>query len=207
MALNEEQRSLLQLLLGGQGYEDIASLLGTDATQVRERAREALTEVGGADPDAKVGLTDFLLGKADPIGRADAVRQLQNDPDANALASDIVTRLRLLAPNAQLPEIPPAKGGRRAAPTPSTPSTTSDRPTAADAGSAPETPAVSRAGSRSFPGAGQHRRRPQEGRDPGRCGRRADHRDRRRGASFSAAVTTMAAERAPAPQPRATRSW
>ncbi|CAN5436626.1 hypothetical protein BH20ACT15_BH20ACT15_01160 [soil metagenome] len=119
MALNDEQRSLLQLLLGGQGYEDIGSLLGTDAAQVRERAREALREVGGADPDAKVGLNDFLLGKADPIGRADAVRQLQNDPEANALASDIVSRLRLLAPSAQLPEIPPAKGGRRAAtPTP-----------------------------------------------------------------------------------------
>ena len=79
------------------------------------RAREALTEVGGADPDAKVGLTDFLLGKADPIGRADAVRQLQNDPESNELATDIVSRLRLLSPSAQLPEIPPAKGGRRAA--------------------------------------------------------------------------------------------
>ena len=127
MALNDEQRSLLQLLLGGQSYEDIGSLLGTDATQVRERARAAMTEVGGADPDAKVGLTDFLLGKADPIGRADAVRQLQNDPEANELASEIVSRLRLLSPSAQLPEIPPAKGGRRAA-TPSPASSGSSEP-------------------------------------------------------------------------------
>ena len=119
MALNDEQRSLLQLLLGGQSYDDIGSLLGTDAAQVRERAREALAEVGGTDPDAKFGLTDFLLGKADPIGRADAVRQLQNDPEANDLAAEIVSRLRLLSPSAQLPEIPPAKGGRRdAAPSP-----------------------------------------------------------------------------------------
>ena len=129
MALNDEQRSLLQLLLGGQSYEDIGSLLGTDATQVRERARAALAEVGGADPDAKVGLTDFLLGKADPIGRADAVRQLQNDPEANELASEIVSRLRLLSPSAQLPEIPPAKGGRRA-PTPSPASFESSEPSA-----------------------------------------------------------------------------
>ena len=122
VALNDEQRSLLQLLLGGQSYEDIGSLLGTDAAQVRVRAREALTEVGGADPDAKVGLTDFLLGKADPIGRADAVRQLQNDPESNELATEIVSRLRLLSPSAQLPEIPPAKGGRRAAaPSPTSP--------------------------------------------------------------------------------------
>ena len=135
MALNDEQRSLLQLLLGGQSYEDIGSLLGTDAAQVRERARAALTEVGGADPDAKVGLTDFLLGKADPIGRADAVRQLQNDPEANELAAEVVSRLRLLSPNAQLPEIPPAKGGKRAAPSPSStsfPSSDPGRP-AADA--------------------------------------------------------------------------
>ena len=121
MALNDEQRSLLQLLLGGQTYEDIGSLLGTDAAQVRARAREALTEVGGADPDAKVGLTDFLLGKADPIGRADAVRQLQNDPEANELASEIVSRLRLLSPSAQLPEVPSARGGRRVAPSPTPP--------------------------------------------------------------------------------------
>ena len=113
MALNDEQRSLLQLLLGGQSYEDIGSLLGTDAAQVRERAREALTEVGGSDPDAKVGLTDFLLGKADPIGRADAVRQLQNDPEANELAADIVSRLRLLSPNAAAAR-DPARQGRQA---------------------------------------------------------------------------------------------
>ena len=137
MALNDEQRSLLQLLLGGQSYEDIGSLLGTDAAQVRERAREALTEVGGADPDAKVGLTDFLLGKADPIGRADAVRQLQNDPEANTLAAEIASRLRLLSPSAQLPEIPPPKGGRRAAPSPSSSSASKSGGPAADAAKTP----------------------------------------------------------------------
>jgi hypothetical protein len=79
-----------QLLLeGGQGYDDIASLLGVSPDEVRARARSALTEMGGADPDAQVAVSDFLLGKADPIGRADAVRHLQNDPEANA-------RVRLL---------------------------------------------------------------------------------------------------------------
>src|SRR4051812_42397230 len=110
---------MLQLLLeGGQGYDDIGSLLGIPSDEVRSRARSALTEIGGADPDAQVGLSDYLLGQADPIGRADAVRHLQGDPEANALAQRLVQKLRLLAPNAELPEIPEPKGGRRAAPPP-----------------------------------------------------------------------------------------
>jgi hypothetical protein len=120
MALTDEQRAMLQLLLeGGQGYDDIGSLLGIPPDQVRSRARDALREMGGADPDAQVQLSDFLLGQADPIGRADAVRHLQNDPDANALASRLVTQLRLIAPKADLPEIPAPKGGRGSAPPPS----------------------------------------------------------------------------------------
>jgi hypothetical protein len=107
---------MLQLLLeGGQSYEDIGGLLGISGDEVRTRAREALREMGGADPDAAVGLTDYLLGKADPIGRADAVRQLQSDPQANELAVRLVSQLRLLAPRAQLPEIPPPRGGGRRA--------------------------------------------------------------------------------------------
>jgi hypothetical protein len=118
MALTEEQRSLLQLLLQGQSYEDIGSLLGVGTDDVRTRARAALEEMGGTDPDARVGLTDFLLGQADPIGRADAVRQLQNDPDSNGLAQSLVAQLRLLAPQAQLPDVPPLRGGRGAQPAP-----------------------------------------------------------------------------------------
>jgi hypothetical protein len=123
MALSDEQRTMLQLLLeGGQGYDDIGGLLGISGDEVRTRAREALREMGGADPDATVGLTDFLLGKADPIGRADAVRQLQNDPDAGELASRLSAQLRLVAPRAQLPEIPPPRRGARApSPTPPPP--------------------------------------------------------------------------------------
>ena len=116
MALSDEQRTLLQLLLeGGQSYDDIGSLLGVGADEVRSRARSALQEIGGADPDAEVGLSDYLLGQADPIGRADAVRHLQSDPEANALAQRLVQNLRLLAPRADLPEIPEPRGGRRAA--------------------------------------------------------------------------------------------
>jgi hypothetical protein len=119
VALTDEQRTMLQLLLeGGQGYEDIGSLLGIGQDEVRNRARAALREMAGADPDAKVGLSDYLLGQADPIGRADAVRQLQSDPEANAVAARLVQQLRLLAPRAELPEIPEPRGGRAPAPPP-----------------------------------------------------------------------------------------
>jgi hypothetical protein len=143
--VTDEQRAMLQLLLeGGQGYDDIGSLLGIAPDEVRSRARSALTEIGGADPDAQVGLSDYLLGQADPIGRADAVRQLQSDPDANALAQRLVQNLRLLAPRAELPEIPEARGGRRATPPPpppATPSAPSSQPrAAAPAAAAPGPP-------------------------------------------------------------------
>src|SRR3954454_20991249 len=111
---------MLQLLLeGGQGYDDIGSLLGIAPDEVRSRARSALTEIGGADPDGQVAVSDYLLGQADPIGRADAVRHLQGDPEANALAQRLAQNLRLLAPQAQLPEIPEPRGGRRRTPPPS----------------------------------------------------------------------------------------
>jgi hypothetical protein len=123
---------MLQLLVeGGQSYADIGSLLGIDAGEVRSRARSALTEIGGADPDAKVGLSDYLLGQADPIGRADAARHLQQDSDSAALASKLASQLRLLAPNARLPELPgaprvapPAAGGPPAPPSLSAPTET-----------------------------------------------------------------------------------
>jgi hypothetical protein len=140
LALTDEQRAMLQLLLeGGQGYDDIGSLLGITPDEVRSRARSALGEIGGADPDAQVGLSDYVLGQADPIGRADAVRHLQSDPEANALAQRLEQNLRLLAPKAQLPEIPEPKGGRRAAPPPP-PTASPPPPTAPPAAQSPQVP-------------------------------------------------------------------
>src|SRR5919106_6798638 len=107
MPLSADQRAMLQLLLErGQSYEDIASVLGVGVDEVRVRARAALTELGGTDPDAEVGLTDYVLGQADPIGRADAVRELQANPESRRLAEGLVERLRELAPDARLPELP-----------------------------------------------------------------------------------------------------
>jgi hypothetical protein len=122
MAISDDQRAMLQLLLQrGQSYSDIGSLLGLEDDQVRERARTALTEIGGEDPDRDVSLTDYLLGQADPIGRADAARHLQSDADARELAERLQTQLRVLAPGAEFPELPgadsrPAKQRQEPAP-------------------------------------------------------------------------------------------
>jgi hypothetical protein len=107
MPLSADQQAMLQLLLErGQSYADLGSLLGVDEAGVRARARAALTELAGADPDRNVGLTDYLLGQADPIGRADAVRHLKDDPDDLELATELTQKLRLVAPQAELPRLP-----------------------------------------------------------------------------------------------------
>jgi hypothetical protein len=106
MPLTDDQRAMLQLLLQRrQSYGDIAALLGLEVEQVRARARAALTEIGGEDPDREVSLTDYLLGQADPIGRADAARHLQSDATARDLAERLTTQLRVLAPGAELPDL------------------------------------------------------------------------------------------------------
>ena len=167
VALTDEQRAMLQLLLeGGQSYDDIGSLLGIAPDEVRTRARSALSEIGGADPDAQVGLSDYLLGQADPIGRADAVRHLQNDPEANALAQRLVQNLKLLAPKAELPEIPEPRGGRRAPappPPPAPPAQTAPTPQTPAAPSPPKGPGFASRVAGFFSGIGgsSGKRRPQ----------------------------------------------
>jgi hypothetical protein len=105
--LTADQQAILQLLLErGQTYADLASLLGVEEAEVRARARAALTELAGVDPDRNVGLTDYLLRQADPIGRADAVRHLKDDPADLELATELTQKLRLVAPQAELPRLP-----------------------------------------------------------------------------------------------------
>ncbi|HEX2129618.1 MAG TPA: hypothetical protein VHF58_10425 [Solirubrobacterales bacterium] len=116
MALTAEQNATLQLLLErDQSYPDLAKLLNVDESEVRSRARAALTELAGADPDRNVALTDYLVGQADPIGRADAVRHLRDDPEDLRLVQDLVDTLRSTYPSAALPRLPgEARAPRRA---------------------------------------------------------------------------------------------
>ena len=114
---------MLQLLLErGQSYGDLASLLGVEAGEVRARAQAALTEIAGQDPDRETGLSDYLLGQADPIARADVARHLGSDPEAHSLAAKLEAQLRLIAPGAELPALPKAprpaqaQGGAAAGP-------------------------------------------------------------------------------------------
>ncbi len=121
MAVTPDQQATLQLLLErGQSYADLARLLGQDEADVRARARAALTELGGADPDRNVGLTDYLLGQADPIGRADASRHLRDDPADHRLATELCETLRAMYPAAELPRLPgePRGSRRRSRPAP-----------------------------------------------------------------------------------------
>jgi len=114
MALATDQQTMLKLLLErGQGYPELAVLLGVEDAEVRRRARRALAELGGADPDREARLTDYLLGQADPIDRADAVRHLRESPDDHRLAAEISERLRELYPEAELPRLPGEPRQRR----------------------------------------------------------------------------------------------
>jgi len=73
MALSEDQRALLGLLLAGDTYERVADLLGTSEGEVQKRAHEAATE---------------LEAQHDPEFPPDAVRErlavLEGDPRAEA---------------------------------------------------------------------------------------------------------------------------
>jgi hypothetical protein len=143
MGLSADQQAMLQLLLErGQRYDDLSSLLGVEEPDVRARARAALTELGGADPDRNVALSDWLLGQADPIGRADVVRHLKDDPDDHALAAELSERLREVAPGAELPKLPPPpRGGpsrrRPAMPEPDAGPPAADAPDSGPAAAAP----------------------------------------------------------------------
>lgn len=114
MPISADQSAVLEMLLtGGQSFEELDDLFGLDEGESHERARAALEEMGGANPDRNVGLTEYLLGQADPIGRADAVRHLRQDPDDRELAGAIVTELEEQFPGAELPKLPQAPAGSR----------------------------------------------------------------------------------------------
>ena len=139
MPLSEDSRALLQLLLGrGKNYADISGLLGIDEAEVRSRAGTALAELDDSNRPPDPELTDYLLGQADPIGRADVGNRISSDPALAERAESITDQLRLLVPGAELPRPGSAEGGKLKPAT---------KPPAPVAAAAPETgPAADPAG-------------------------------------------------------------
>lgn len=113
MSLSEDQRALLALLLSGESEDSIAALMGTEAAEVRSRARAALTELAGRDPDELIeGLSDQLLGQLGSERRAAVAAAVDRDAEARALAERTSTKLEelRLSPAARGPtQAPPAE--------------------------------------------------------------------------------------------------
>lgn len=113
MPLSEDSRALLQLLLArGKSYSDISALLGIDESEVRKRAASALAEVDPSVPAPDQEMTDYLLGQADPITRADVGSRISGDPEVAEQADSLTDQLRLLFPGADLPKPGSATGGK-----------------------------------------------------------------------------------------------
>lgn len=108
MSLTEEQKALLQLLLEErEGYEDIATLLGIPAGEVRTRSAAALARLDGAELlTGGAWQADFVLGQAEPTKAASIASNLADDEEALAQTRRIIARLRLLYPSASLPDLP-----------------------------------------------------------------------------------------------------
>lgn len=103
--MRDDRRALLELLLrSGQSFDDIAGVLGSDRDAVRERARDALEELGGERPTLE--LADYLLGEASPVERADMARRLSDDTELASRAAALIEALREAYPDAPLPALP-----------------------------------------------------------------------------------------------------
>lgn len=110
MGLSEENRTLLQLVLGrGKSYADISGLLGIPESDVRARAQAALAELDPNLPAPDADVTDYLLGQADAITKADVQRRVAGDPAIADSVGSYGDQLRLLVPGAATPgPVPPA---------------------------------------------------------------------------------------------------
>src|SRR5436190_1420999 len=78
------------LLEKGQSYGDLSTLLGISEAELRKRARAALAELGGAYPDRRLGLTDYLLVHARPLSRSMLTQRQTRLIDAVASCAVIV---------------------------------------------------------------------------------------------------------------------
>jgi hypothetical protein len=109
--LTADRRAVLQLLVvQGKSYEEIAGLLRMSVEAVRERALNALDELGpeeapGLTGDRQDEIADYLLGQQSASERAATRQFLEGSAAGRAWARIAASELRPLAGDA-LPEIP-----------------------------------------------------------------------------------------------------
>lgn len=107
MALTNSDRALLQLFLeGGQDYAQAAVLLDLERDAAASRARDAVEALSPGSPPLPPSVGDWLLGQADTIAEADAIASVRRDPDLRRRAVAVASGMRLVFPEATIPEVP-----------------------------------------------------------------------------------------------------
>jgi hypothetical protein len=82
MPLSGDQRALLNLLLvRGKSPDEIAGTLGVDRAAVETRVEAALAALAPEGPSIPPAVALQLVGRADPISRADAASAIAADPE------------------------------------------------------------------------------------------------------------------------------
>jgi hypothetical protein len=93
MALSEDQRALLRLLIAGDTYERVAEVLGTNADDIRGRAQEAADALGAEeDPEMSAAAVRDRLAALEggPPGVATPAAAARSDETRRRLALWIV---------------------------------------------------------------------------------------------------------------------
>src|SRR3954454_7653760 len=107
--LPADRRAVLQLLIKqGKTYDELSSLLRIDGDRVRERAHDALDQLGPSDGgglalDRQDELSAYLRGQQSPHQREATVELLEDSAAARAWARVVSAELRDIAGEA-LPE-------------------------------------------------------------------------------------------------------
>lgn len=113
--LPPDQRAVLQLVLErGRTYDEIAKLLSIDRAAVRQRALDALDQLGPqtrVPPERRALITDYLLGQLPPKVTQDTHDRLAQSAGERAWGRVLASELAPLARD-PLPEIPVESAAR-----------------------------------------------------------------------------------------------